>query len=95
MFLPFHTDFVPPEYTFCPLNKTKTTKNNQATAVVYWEDPIAIDNSNQEPNITCDPKPGSTFEIGETKVHCNAEDKSGNIAKCNFFVDVTDKPLHY
>ena len=84
-------DFITPSYKVCPPNQTNITEPGQRTAAVSWSDPIATDNSNQEPETTCDPKSGTKFPIGQSKVHCTAEDKSGNKAECNFFVDVKGK----
>ena len=77
-----------PVFVLCPQNQTHPTEPEQATAVVVWNDPEAVDNSNQEPNITCIPKSGTRFPIGRTNVNCAAQDESGNMAKCNFEVDV-------
>ena len=77
-----------PRFEVCPPNETISTEPGQATAVVTWSDPKATDNSNQEPNITCAPKSGTRFPIGQTNVHCQAKDMSGNLEVCNFVVDV-------
>ena len=58
------------------------------TAVAVWRQPIATDNSDKEPDVTCNPKSGTRFPIGKTIVNCTAADSSGNKAECNFFVDV-------
>ena len=54
---------------------------------------MAVDNSNQEPNITCIPKSGTRLPIGQTYVNCIAQDKSGNMARCNFAVDIQGNQL--
>ena len=86
-------DFVIPQYEFCPANQTSITEPGQDTAVVVWSEPIATDNSNKEPDITCNPKSGTRFPIGKTMVNCTAEDNSGNKAECSFFVDIRGKSL--
>lgn len=86
-------DKEPPRFEFCPSTRTNTTEPGQAAAVVAWEDPKATDNSNLEPNVTCDSKTGTPFPIGQTKVNCIAEDKSGNRGECNFYVNVKGTPL--
>ena len=73
-----------PVFVFCPQNQTHPTEPGK----VAWNDPSVIDNSNQEPNITCIPKSGTRLPIGQTNVTCTAQDKSGNMAECNFVVDV-------
>ena len=77
-----------PVFVFCPQTQTPPTQLGQATAVVVWGEPTATDNSGQEPNITCIPKSETRLPIGQTNVNCTAQDKSGNMAKCNFVVDV-------
>ena len=47
-----------------------------------------IDNSGQIPTMTCDAESGSQFEIGETKVTCQAVDPTGNQATCMFIVKI-------
>ena len=71
--------------------QTNITEPGQDRATLSWSYPIATDNSNQEPSISCDSRPGSTFPIGQTQVHCTAEDASGNSAKCEFDVKVIGK----
>ena len=82
------SDVESPVFERCPSKQTFSTEHGQATAAVVWNNPRAVDNSNQEPNITCVPKSGTRFPIGETNVTCTAQDESGNIAKCNFTVAV-------
>ena len=77
-----------PVFTFCPQNQTTTTEPEQSKALVIWNDPVAVDNSNEEPKIACIPKSGTTFQIKETDVTCIAQDKSGNQATCSFSVNV-------
>ena len=38
-------------------------------------------------------KSGTRLPIGQTNVTCKARDKSGNMAKCNFEVDVQGNQL--
>ena len=82
-----------PVFRFCPQNQIYDTEPGRATAVVVWNDPYVIDNSNQEPNITCIPASGTSLPIWRTYVNCTAQDKSGNMAKCNFAVDVQGNQL--
>ena len=76
---------------FCPSNQTNITESGQATTVSAWTNPIATDNSNVEPNITCFRNSEKQFKLGYAHVHCIAEDKSGNIAECDFIIDVKGK----
>ena len=90
----FHfLDMESPVFEFCPQNQTHSTELQQSTAVVVWGDLTVIDNSKQEPNIKCIPKSGTRFPIGQTNVNCSAQDKSGNMAKCNFEVEVQGNQL--
>ena len=73
----------------CPTNHTQETDLGQPTAVVVWEAPNATDNSNETVNVSCFPTSGSKFGIGQREVECKAEDKSGNIATCQFHVNIT------
>ena len=77
-----------PRFEVCPATKTVSTEPGQATAVFTLGDIKAIDNSNQEPNITCVPSFGSVLPMGQTNVQCQAADKSDNLAECNFVLDV-------
>ena len=72
----------------CPSKQSTCTDFGQSTAVVTWTNPEATDNSLQFPTVTCSPKSGSEFEIGEITVTCHALDKAGNQATCTFSVQV-------
>ena len=75
----------------CPSNETIATGPNQPTAMATWTAPVATDNSNLIPNVTCSAENGSRFEIGKTEVMCKALDQAGNQANCSFIVDVVGK----
>ena len=90
----FHfLDMESPVFKFCPQNQNHPTEPGQSTALVVWNDPKAVDNSNQKPNITCIPKTETRLPIGQTNVICTAQDKSGNMGKCNFVVDIQGSQL--
>ena len=72
----------------CPTNQTLETDLNNSTALVVWNNPVAIDNSKETPTFTCNVENGSQFEFGETEVICQAVDQAGNQATCSFIVDV-------
>ena len=59
-----------------------------STATVVWDGPVATDNSQLAPIVTCDMENGSKFEIGKNEVVCQALDEAGNLAICSFYVDV-------
>ena len=61
--------------------------------MVIWSAPVATDNSEMTPNVTCNPENGSQFVIGKTEVNCTAVDKAGNQATCSFSIDILGKGL--
>ncbi|XP_072017507.1 hyalin-like [Amphiura filiformis] len=84
-------DNEPPRFNFCPLNPMEiSTDPGQPTAMFEWSNPMARDNSGKVPTISCDYASGTSFDIGETTVHCEAVDNSGNSKECQFKVHVLD-----
>ena len=79
----------------CPTNQTVATDLNKSTAMVVWTAPVANDNSELIPTVTCNAENGSKFEIGETEVVCYAIDQVGNQANCSFIVNVVGKWYKY
>lgn len=56
---------------------------------VTYTTPTATDNVDQDVTITCAPPPsGSTFDLGNTTVTCNAKDDSNNMKSQSFTVSV-------
>ncbi|XP_072022982.1 hyalin-like [Amphiura filiformis] len=83
-----------PAFEHCPASLiTRNTDPGQPTAMINWGNPIAIDNSDGIPTITCNYKSGANFTIGETAVNCVAVDASGNSKECQFRVRVTDNEV--
>ena len=76
----------------CPANQTEAivTDRGQPTATVVWEAPtvnpdateVAIDVE------MCHPKSGSAFQMGRTKVVCEAKDVYVKENMCHFYVTV-------
>ena len=61
-----------------------------STPVVYTL-PVATDNADPNPVVTCVPAPGSSFPVGFTTVTCTATDASGNpSAPATLTVEVVD-----
>ena len=83
-----------PIFISCPANQTTDTASGLSTAIVVWTEPHATDNSGVPTNLTCNVESGSQFEIGQTKVICEARDLSGNEAVCSFIIKVTGKYGH-
>ena len=48
----------------------------------------ATDDRDPNPTVTCTPQSGSVFPLGTTTVHCQAQDRSGNVAAGSFVVSV-------
>jgi large repetitive protein len=71
----------------CSKNKSVMTLTNACVKVIF-DDPIATDNCDQYPEITCNYKSGDCFKVGTTLVTHTATDKAGNSAKCTFTVTV-------
>ena len=62
-------------------------ETNDREANVSWSLTVS-DDAASEPEVTCLPERNSSFEIGETRVVCEALDISGNVGKCSFNVFV-------
>ena len=75
----------------CPLNQSLETNPGLPTAVVTWQIPSVADNSGVIPKVTCNPRSGSEFSIGQTLVVCEAVDESNNNSTCIFQVVTNGK----
>ncbi|KAL8570683.1 hypothetical protein ACOMHN_039118 [Nucella lapillus] len=82
-----------PPFIQCPENIEITADPENVTTEVTWGVPVAVDNSGFIPVLTSDPAvvPPARFPIGFTVVTYRAEDLSGNVAKCKFYILVDDK----
>lgn len=81
------TDTQPP-IIICPTNQTFWTCNTN-TMQVFFPNPLATDNLDPNPTVTCTPGSGSFFPIGDTTVVCEAIDDCTNRNRCTFTVTVT------
>ena len=61
--------------------------------VVEYDLPLATDNGDPAPVVTCNPSSGSIFQVGRTRVTCSAVDASGNKASRRFDVVVQHGPV--
>jgi len=61
-----------------------------AGAVATYE-VVAIDDSDEQPSVTCSPESGALFPIGRTLVRCSARDGAGNGVSGSFTVTVADR----
>ncbi len=61
------------------------TTTNSTGGIVYY--PItATDTNDGTVDVSCNPKPGTKFPVGSTRVTCSATDKSGNTATARFTI---------
>ena len=82
-----YKDTEDPTIISCPEDQTKhVASDDTSTAVAYWTNPQANDNSGVTPTLTCSKESGSQFPVGKTEVICDARDPSGNEALCNFTI---------
>jgi hypothetical protein len=71
-----------------PAEVTKEATGPKGAAVTYS---ASATSSVAGVRLSCTPRSGSTFAIGETTVNCTATDGHGNVATASFKVIVTDK----
>ena len=81
-------DTVPPSLT-CPPPITAECTSSAGAEVVFAA--IVSDQCDPSPTLVCTPPSGSLFPIGQTMVHCRAEDSHGNKSDCSFMVTVVDR----
>jgi X-Pro dipeptidyl-peptidase len=75
---------VPP--VFSPVQGDIDVSTASAGAVVTWPAPVATDNEDPAPSVSCDHASGSTFPVGSTLVTCTATDADGNVGVERFTV---------
>ena len=84
-------DTAPPRIFNCPNDITVTTETGQYSAVVRWQEPTAIDNSDEPITTLRTHFPGNRFPLGTISVEYTFTDSSGNEAACTFEVTVVCK----
>jgi len=82
-------DTTPPKI-LKPTDITIDAENNNGARVSY--DVLVIDETDKIVRPSCSPSSGSFFEIGETRVRCNASDLSGNRAQSVSFSITVNPP---
>jgi len=82
-------DTTPPKI-LKPTDITVDAENNRGANVTY--DVLAIDETDQLVRPSCYPSSGSFFEVGETRIICNAMDSSGNRAQSISFSVTVNPP---
>lgn len=80
-------DTTPPVLT-CPDNLSVAATSAGGSAVVFTA--TASDVADPAPDIVSEPSSGSVLAPGKTIVRVTAVDRSGNVARCSFEVEVTD-----
>ena len=61
-------------------------------ATVTYATPVATDNEDPTPEVTCTPASGSFFTVGQTQVTCTARDANGNTSTDTFTLTLRCKP---
>lgn len=80
-------DNIPPVIAV-PNNETLDASNPNGKTITYKV--VAADQVDGTINVTCDPLSGSIFPIGNTRVGCEATDKSGNKGSAFFQITIQD-----
>lgn len=78
-----------PPFIACPGDVVVQPDPNTCTAVVFWADPIVLDNCGNDIVSFCQPLSGSTFSAGTSTVFCVTYD-GYNTSTCEFDILVTD-----
>ena len=78
-------DTTAPVFPAAPPNIDQTT-SDPTGATVSFPLPLATDNEDPSPAVTCDHASGSKFPVGSTLVTCTAKDASGNRTTTSFTV---------
>ncbi len=74
----------------CPADLTVNSLGTDCGAFVNWPAPSAVDNCDNNVDISVTPSAGTFFNAGTTTVTATATDDAGNSADCTFDVTVTD-----
>jgi hypothetical protein len=82
-------DTIPPEIWDIPDDIVEEATSGSGADINY-ENPTAIDDTDGDVDVFCDPEPGSTFALGETTVICTATDLHNNVATSEFKITVQD-----
>ena len=87
----FKTDDEMPAFVNVSESLVVNTDPGLPTAVVFWQQPLATDNSGEPVTISSNFTSGDTFPIGITAVTFTATDTSGNEASALLTITVTGK----
>ena len=73
----------------CASNQlSQTVRDDTCSATVDYTVPAATDNTGASIPVNCNPSPGSSFQIGNTTVICEARDSNGNQSLCELDITV-------
>jgi X-Pro dipeptidyl-peptidase len=78
-------DTTAPAFPTAPKDIDQTT-SDPAGAAVSFPLPVATDDEDPSPVVTCDHESGTKFSVGSTLVTCTATDASGNRTKTSFAI---------
>lgn len=89
-FLYHITDVSPPAFgSTCPASPLLIyAQRGLFSAKVYWNQPVATDNSGILPTVTSNYRPPQRFSQGTHLIIYTAEDQSANKATCNITIKV-------
>ncbi|NNM03222.1 MAG: HYR domain-containing protein, partial [Nitrosopumilus sp.] len=79
-------DITPP--TISPMDDITKLTTERDGIIVVFDNPVATDNVDPDPVVTCDPPSGTLFPPFPFPVTCTATDNSGNTASTSFTVNV-------
>lgn len=89
----YSTDVDDPVVTNCPQSFEVPTSAGNCSAYVEWTEVIATDNSGRVNLLHQSHQTNKEFDIGDTVVKYEFEDRAGNRADCMFTVSVIGKSL--
>lgn len=86
----FSVDTTPPSIIGCPTPESTTVVIELGTpgTMVFWQEPIANDLSNNVVLVSQTHMPNAFFPVGNTTVTYVYQDSSNNRANCQFVVSV-------
>ncbi|XP_072051832.1 uncharacterized protein [Amphiura filiformis] len=73
-----------PVITNCPQTTSQTVPLGTSSRAVSWTEPIATDDSGQQPTVIRTHRSGQEFPVGTTQVTYIFSDDAGNEATCSF-----------
>ncbi|XP_072046102.1 hyalin-like [Amphiura filiformis] len=81
-------DTIGPEILQCPANITQTIEAGSYGYVVFWKDPVVVDESGDVALLIQTHSSGEMFPVGKTSVTYIFTDPSNNLATCSFTISI-------